>query len=77
MPQAAGGGLCSAIAKCDSALTSCLVDAVLIDDHNERIDAALKCMTEHTDCITQAIKDKDTARTSVWVETLKKHRRHR
>jgi len=75
MPQPATS-LCSAIIACDNALTSCLVDAILIDDHNKRIDAALKCMVDHTDCINQAIKDKDTARISGWVETLKKHRQH-
>ena len=75
MPQAATS-LGSAVNKCDRDLTSCLVDAILIDDHNKRLDAALRCMADHADCVTKAIKDKDTARTSVWVETLKKHRRH-
>jgi hypothetical protein len=75
MPQAATS-LGSAVKSCDDARTHCFVAAIMIDDKNKRIDAALKCLSDHADCISKAIKDNDTARTAGLIETLKKQRRH-
>lgn len=75
MPEAKDD-LATKINACDNAQRSCLVAAILIEDKNKRIDAALKCLADHADCVEKAAKPKatprDVAKLMKWLKSGKK-----
>jgi hypothetical protein len=73
MPQSAQD-IVTGILNCYQTAQHCLVDAVLIEDKNQRIDAALKCLTANAECVS---KIKGAREIQSEIDKLKKHRQGR